>query len=39
MTAEEAQWKEVLEYPNRWVTLVDYMINPTKIKPFLWARM
>jgi hypothetical protein len=25
----------VLVHPNKWLTLVDYMTNPTKIKPFM----
>jgi hypothetical protein len=35
LTAEDAEWDFVLEYPNKWLTLVDYMTNPTKITPFM----
>jgi hypothetical protein len=35
LTAEEAEWEVVLEYPNKWLTLLDYMTNTTKIKPFM----
>jgi hypothetical protein len=35
LTAEEAGWDFVLENPNKWLILVDYLTNTSKIKPFM----
>jgi hypothetical protein len=35
LTAEEANWENILRSPNKWLTLVNYMSDPAQLKPFM----